>query len=96
MAEIGRRRAAALLLAAAPAAVFVASCDDPAGTAPASPVAALIESGGGQRGQAGAGLPVGLTVKVVDGTGAGVAGVEVAFRPAPGSGRVETSRATTV
>lgn len=96
MAQRGRRRAtAALLLAAAPAAVFVASCDDPAAPAPASPVAALIGSGGGQRGQAGAELPVGLTVKVVDGTGAGVAGVDVAFRPAPGSGRVETSRATT-
>jgi len=90
-----RRAAAALLSAAAPAAVVVAACDDPAGTAPASPAAALAESGGGQRGQAGAGLPVGLTVRVVDGTGAGVAGVDVAFRPSPGSGRVEADRATT-
>ena len=89
------RAAAASLLAASLGAAAVTGCDDPSGTAPASPAAALVESGGGQKGQVGAGLPVGLTVRVVDATGAGVTGVEVAFRPAPGSGRVETGRATT-
>ncbi len=74
----------------------VLGCDGGSGTAaPAAPVAVLAESGGGQKGRAGRALPVELVVRVVGADGDGVAGVDVTFRPASGSGEVEFGQVKT-
>ncbi len=86
-----RRLCATGLLAVA----FPGCGDEPGVADPSGPAAVLIDSGNGQRGRAGAALPAGLAVRVVDQTGRGARDVEVRFRPAAGSGTVEFGRRTT-
>lgn len=96
VAPAGSPKAACTKLVTAALAAAALGCgDDSGGTAPATPVAVLAEAGNGQKGQAGAELPVELAVRVVDATGEGVGGVDVVFRPGPGSGAVEFAQAAT-
>ncbi len=92
---VGLARRRAPVLVAALLAATLACEGEPAGPDQPEPVAVVIEDGNRQAGRVGATLPVELRVRVVDQSGAPVAGATVEFRPGAGSGAVAVATATT-
>lgn len=73
----------------------LAACDSATEPNPANPVAMVLHAGDGQVAEAGESVDVAPQVRVVGETGAGVAGVQVAFAVAEGGGAVEAPSVAT-
>ena len=73
----------------------VAACESATEPNAANPVAMVLHAGDGQVAEAGAAVEVAPQVRVIGETGAGVAGVQVAFQVAEGGGSVEAPSVAT-
>lgn len=73
----------------------LAACESATAPDPRNPVAMVVHAGDGQVAEAGAPVGTAPEVRVIGETGAGVAGVQVAFQVVEGGGSVEAPSVTT-